>query len=126
MKLTQLLSHPIIQIISFCIIIVGSANFGGPYGFFLYHAVQEGYIYAIIGIAGIVVTLVSLINKKNAITIQFIGVTLMVISLLVFFFSSEHFMNMYAFKDVLPLLTLFLFIAIIALVVIKFLRRYKF
>ena len=126
MKLTQLLSHPIIQVISFCIIIVGSPNFGGPYGFFLYHAVQEGYIYAIIGIAGIVITLTGLISKENAITIQFIGATLMVISLLVFFFSSEHFMNMYAFKDVLPLLTLFLFIAIAALIIIKFLKRYKF
>jgi hypothetical protein len=125
MKLMQLLSHPVIQIISFCIIIVGSANFGGPYGFFLYHAVQEGYVYAIIGIAGIVITIASIIGKENAITIQFIGAALMVISLLVFFFSSEHFMNMYAFTDVLPLLTLFLFIAITALIVIKFLRRYK-
>lgn len=126
MKILQILSNPLAQIISFCIILVGSANFGGPYGFFLYRAGQEGYLFAIIGIAGIIITLISLfLQERSKLTLQFSGALLMIISLLVFFFSSQHFMNMYAFKDVLPLLTLFLFIAIIVLVTRQFFKMFN-
>lgn len=125
MKLIQIFSSPVVQIITFCIILVGSAEFGGPYGFFLYRAVQEGYLYAIAGIIGILITALSFSNNSRNSVIQFSGLVLMVLSLLIFFFSSEDFMNMYVFKQVLPLVTLLLFIMVVVAVTSKFLKAYK-
>jgi len=126
MKIIQILSGPAVQILSFCIILVGSPEFGGPYGFFLYHALLEAYVFAVIGVAGIIITALSFINNgKKVIVIQFIGALTMIASLLVFFFSSDHFMNMYAFTQIIPLLTLFLFIAIVALITRRFFRMYN-
>lgn len=126
MKLLQFLSNPLVQVFSFCIILVGSANFGGPYGLFLYHAGMEWHIYAVIGIISVVVTLISFfLQDRKRYMVQFGGAILMVISLLVFFFGSDNFMNMYAFRDAIPLLTLFLFIVIIILVSRRFFKVYN-
>lgn len=109
------------QLASFCIILVGSAYFGGPYIWFLYHAVQELYSYAVFGWMAIVITLASVFMRGYGRTVmQFIGACLMVVSLLVFFFSSEGFMNMYVYRQLLPLLTLALFVAVIVFVFRKF------
>jgi hypothetical protein len=119
----KILGHPAMQLFSFCIILVGSAYFGGPYIFFLFHAVQEGYLYAIIGCAAIAITLASVfLRGKSSERLQFTGVALMVLSLLVFFFSSEHFMNMYVYRQIVPLLTLVLFITVAVVVTRKFLN----
>jgi len=109
------------QLASFCIILVGSAYFGGPYIWFLYHAVQELYSYAVFGWMAIVCTAVGLfLRGYGRVVMQFVGACLMVVSLLVFFFSSGNFMNMYVYRQMLPLLTLALFVAVIVFVVKKF------
>ena len=119
--LTKILSHPVAQLFSFCILLVGSAYFGGPYIYFLWHAVQEFLAYAIFGWMGIIITICALFfqGRSNAV-LQFIGGCVMVVSLLVFFFSAEHFMNMYVFRQILPLITLGLFVAVMVFVVKKF------
>ena len=120
MILSKIFSHPLMQLLSFLIILVGSAYFGGPYGFFLYHAMQLGYIYAIIGCIAVVITLASVFMRGKAMDLmQFIGSILMVLSLLVFFFSSQHFINMHAFREIIPFLTLLLFVTVTVLVVRK-------
>ncbi|MBN8837164.1 MAG: hypothetical protein J0I09_07895 [Sphingobacteriia bacterium] len=118
MKIIQWLSHPLMQIISFCFLLVGSPYFGGPFIFFLYHAFFEAYAYALIGMVAIVVTLVSLFIPAKG-YLQLTGLILMVASLLVFFFSSQHFMNASVFREGAPLLTLVLFVMISIFVVKK-------
>lgn len=123
MTIRKILSHPLLQLIAFCIILVGSPYFGGPYVYFLYHAVREALPYAIIGWIGIAITISGLFfRSKRENVLQFIGAAIMVVSLLVFFFSSENFMNMYAFKEVLPLMTLLLFALVVAFVFQKFIK----
>lgn len=123
MTIVKILGHPVMQLFSFCIILVGSAYFGGPFIFFLFNAVQEAYVYAIIGWMGLTATLASLfLRGRGMLVMQFIGIVLMVASLLVFFFSAQHFMNMYVYRQVVPLLTLGLFVAVTCVVVRKFLN----
>lgn len=118
MTIISLFSHPVTQIISFCIILVGSPYFGGPYGFFLYHAFLEVYPFAIIGVLAIGVTLISLFFPARG-YMQLAGLLLMIASLAVFFLSSQNFMNAAAIREVLPLLTLLLFITVAVLVTKK-------
>lgn len=125
MKLAQVLSHPVVQIISFCIILISGPYFGGPYGFYLFHAVQEGYAFAIVGVLAIIVTLLSAFVYRP--TLQLSGTALMLASLAIYF-TPPHGKNSYdGFVQVVPLITMALFVIIIILVVqrnILKLRRY--
>lgn len=123
MVLSKILSHPLMQLFSFCVILVGSAYFGGPYIWFLYHAVQEVYAYAVFGCLALAITVAAIFFRgRGQAVLQFIGACVMVLSLLIFFFSSAHFMNMYVYRQVLPLLTLGVFVAVIVFVVQKFIK----
>jgi len=115
MKFMQVLSHPLLQVISFSIILVGSPYFGGPYIFFIYRALLEGYTFAIIGTIAILVTLLSLILPAKG-YIQLGGLLLMIASLAVFFLSSQNFMNASTLREMIPLLTLLFFVVVVAFV----------
>ncbi len=111
----QVLSHPLLQVISFSIILVGSPYFGGPYIFFIYRALLEGYTFAIIGIIAILVTLLSLFLPAKG-YMQLGGLALMIASLAVFFLSSQNFMNTSTLRELIPLLTFLFFVAVAAFV----------
>jgi hypothetical protein len=111
----QVLSHPLLQVISFSIILVGSPYFGGPYIFFIYRALLESYPFAIIGTIAILVTLLSLILPAKG-YIQLGGLLLMIASLVVFFLSSQNFMNASTLREIIPLLTLLFFVVVVAFV----------
>jgi hypothetical protein len=66
MKWSNIFTHPITQIFSFCIILISGSYIGGPYIFFLYHAAQEGIAFAITGLLGITLCLASLVIYKSA------------------------------------------------------------
>ena len=120
MKYLQILSHPVTQTISFCMVLVGSPYFGGPFGFFIYHSALEGYVYGIVGIVAIIITLVALLLKdKIGSYVQFSGLLLMLLSMGIFFFSSQHFINADTFNEALPLLTLLLFLVVMVFVARK-------
>lgn len=120
MKYLQILSHSVTQVISFCMVLVGSPYFGGPFGFFIYHSALEGYAYGVIGILAVVATLMAVfVKNKLGSYIQFGGLLLMVLSLGIFFFSSQHFINANTFHEALPLLTLLLFLVVVVFVARK-------
>lgn len=120
--LVKILSHPLAQCLSFCFILTGSPYFGGPYVYFLYHAVQEKLLYAVTGWAGITCTLLSLLPGLRR-QLQLAGLGLMAGSLLLLAFSSQGFMAIYAWTDLVPALSLLLFISIAATVVWRWGRR---
>jgi CHASE2 domain-containing sensor protein len=116
-RIRYLLTHPLIQIISFCILLVGSPNFGGPYGLFVYHSALKGYVYGVTGIPVIVITLVSLAVKgKIRVQMQLAGIAWMLLSLGIFFFSPHHFINASTFDDIVPLSTLLLLITTVLVI----------
>lgn len=89
--------HPFMQLFSFCIVLVGSAYFGGLLYVFISRCAGSIYVCA---------NLLYRVGYNNRVfmrgygrtVMQFIGACLMVVSLFVFFFSSEHFMNMYVYR----------------------------
>lgn len=125
MKLIQILTNPLVQVISFCIILVGSPEFGGPFGFFIFHAAQEGYAFAIIGAIAIVLTLAPFIMTRISSYLQISGSLLMVISFLLYIFSSTHFRNVSTFHEIIPLATLLIFVIVIILVLQKNIAQLK-
>jgi hypothetical protein len=122
MKLENIFAHPLLQLVSFSILLVGSAYFGGPYIYFLFHAAQEGYIYGIIGALAIIVTIVAIFYSNRY--VQVAGLALMVLSLMVFFIGGKL-SNAYTFHQIVPFLTLALFIGVSVAISLKFVRYLK-
>ncbi|HWB27698.1 MAG TPA: hypothetical protein VG738_19620 [Chitinophagaceae bacterium] len=119
----KILSYPLLQLFAFCILLVGSPYFGGPYIFFLYHGVQEILAYAVIGwMAAAMAVCAVFFSGRGAAVLQFISAILMFVSLVVFIFSSGHFMNIYVWRQFVPILTLLLFLGVMILVVRKFIK----
>jgi hypothetical protein len=110
MKWSNIITHPITQVFSFCIILISGSYIGGPYIFFLYHAAQEGIAFAIIGLLGITLCLASLVIYKSA--LQLAGTLMMVLSLVIFFWSPRWHNSCGTFSEPLPLVTILLFIII--------------
>jgi len=115
MKWGNIITHPITQVFSFCIIIISGSYIGGPYVLFLYHAAQEGIAFAILGILGITLCLGSLFKYKSV--LQIAGTLIMVLSLLVFFWSPRWHNSSGTFNEPVPLATILLFIIISALTI---------
>jgi len=115
MKWSNIITHPITQVFSFCIILISGPYIGGPYIFFLYHAAQEGIAFAIIGLLGITLCLASLIIYKSA--LQLAGTLMMVLSLVIFFWSPRWHNSSGTFSEPLPLVTILLFIIISVLTI---------
>jgi len=117
MKWSNIFTHPITQIFSFCIILISGSYFGGPYIFFLYHAAQEGIAFAIIGLLGIILCLASMLVYKSG--LQFAGTLIMLLSLVIFFWSPRWHNSSGTFNEPLPLATILLFIIISVLTISK-------
>lgn len=119
-RLTQLFAHPLMQGLSFSIILVGSPYFGGPYLIFVCGSFMEGYLFGILGIIGIVLTLVSLrVNFQSH--MQIAGLLSMLASLAVFFLSSKNGQNASTMQELVPLVTLALFVVVCICVIRKLL-----
>jgi hypothetical protein len=117
MKWSNIITHPITQVFSFCIILISGSYFGGPYIFFLYHAAQEGIAFAITGLLGITLCLASLVIYKS--TLQLAGTLMMVLSLVIFFWSPRWHNSSGTFSEPVPLATILLFVIITVLTISK-------
>jgi hypothetical protein len=117
MKWSNIFTHPITQVFSFCIILISGSYFGGPYIFFLYHAAQEGIAFAITGLLGITLCLASLVIYKSA--LQLAGTLMMVLSLVIFFWSPRWHNSSGTFSEPVPLATILLFVIITVLTISK-------
>ena len=117
MKWSNIITHPITQVFSFCIILISGSYIGGPYIFFLYHAAQEGIAFAIIGLLGITLCLASLVIYKSA--LQLAGTLMMLLSLVIFFWSPRWHNSSGTFSEPVPLATVMLFLIISVLTISK-------
>jgi hypothetical protein len=106
-NIREIFTNPIVLIISFSIILIGSPYFGGPYLFFLIGSLSEGLAYGIIGITGILVALSTLFLKNMK--VRFLSNCLMILSLLIYFTGAPFDNFRVTFFDIIPLLTIVLF-----------------
>ena len=118
--LFKILTSPIVQIIVFSWILVGSDYFGGFYLYFLVGGLSGGEAYAITGCLGIAVLAVQQFYSKKI--LQVIGTTCLIGSLLLFYFGHVNGPKQISFTEILPLLSLISFCVIQALVLLKLIR----
>lgn len=121
MKFVQILSHPVIQIASFCIILISGPYFGAPYAFYLFHAVQQGHAFAVVGIIAILINLASAFIYRPI--LQLTGTILMVISLVIYFTPPNGKNSYDGFVQVVPLITMILFVIITVTVIQRNISR---
>ncbi len=121
-SLLRILTHPIIQLISFSWILVGSAHFGGPFLFFVVGGITDAQLYAIVGVSGIVLLGMLVFYSKPI--FQLLATICCIASLLLFFMGSSNSKAHISFSETLPLITLIIFCLIQILVILK-LTRWK-
>lgn len=115
----KFLTNPLTQIASFCIILISGDAFGGPYAMYLYHAALSLIPYGTIGVIAILLTFAGFLPRLA--WLQLAGLLCMWASFIIFFYNSmQNVTN--TFKEVLPLLTIILFIVINASVIKKFIQ----
>lgn len=118
--LFKILTQPIVQIIVFSWILVGSAYFGGFYLYFLVGGISRGEGYAITGCLGIAVLSVQQFYAKKL--LQAIGSACLIGSLFNFYFGQVNGPKHISFTEILPLLSLISFCVIQVLVLLKLIR----
>ncbi len=110
------MSHPVMQLISFSIIMIGGEIFAAPYLWYVRYASADGQVFAIVGVIAMMVSLVSIPVRRYG--LQLLGLTIMWVSLIIFFAQAHHKASMFQFP--ITEITLLLFIAVSVSVLIKY------
>lgn len=119
-NLFSFLTHPIIQILSFSWILVGSPYFGGPYLFFVVGAATQFEWFGVLGVAGVFLLAFCLFFNRRL--LQLAGSICCIFSIALFFFNSSYDNALVTIEDWLALLTLILFVLIHTLTLYKLFR----
>lgn len=113
-------SHPVLQLISFSIIMIGGEIFALPYLWYVRYGSADGQIFALTGLVAIVITLGSIVIKRFR--LQLWGLILMWVSLIIFLCQSCDKAGLSEFP--ITEITLFLFIAVSVSVVLKHIKNH--
>lgn len=114
MKLINIITHPVLVIISFCLILISGEHFGGFFLLYILMAIPHGGIHAILALVGTGLILFSYAKYKREsklfidILLNILGVFCLYASLLVFFYNSWDY-NEGTFQQSVPLSSLALF-----------------
>lgn len=114
--LFKAMSHPVMQLISFSIIMIDGEIFAAPYLWYVRYASTDGQLFAIVGVIAMLVSLVSIFVRRYL--LQLAGLALMWLSLLIFFFQAHNKAGMFQFP--ITELSLLLFLAVSVSVLIKY------
>lgn len=130
MKVINILTHPIVLIASFLLIIISGRAFGGFYFFYLTVGLAGGHIHSLLGFAGAIGLVLSNQVKQNSImlkyTIRILSALLLAGSIYAFFTNDRDHYNFGTFYQTVPqvMLALFAFVWIAFLLkqVVLFIR----
>ncbi|MDB5229623.1 MAG: hypothetical protein JWN76_428 [Chitinophagaceae bacterium] len=122
MKPISILSHPIIQFISFCVILIIGREWGAPYAWYVLFALRAGMTFSVLGVAGIVLTLVCIFVLRRY--LQLPALFLMWASLIAFLSQLNLPNRLTVTMQPLALVTILFFSTITFFVIYK-LKRWK-
>lgn len=117
MKLINILTHPVLVIISFCLILVSGEHFGGFYLLYILMAIPHGGIHAVLALigSGLVLFSYAKYNRQSKVFIELLlnilGVFGLYASLWLFFYNSWDY-NDGTFRQTVPLISFALFGAV--------------
>lgn len=83
---TSIFSHPLTQLLSFCVILINGQVFAAPYGWYIRYALPDGEWFAYVGAAAIGVTVLGFFTWRRI--LQGSGLLLMWLSLILFIGQS--------------------------------------
>ena len=116
MKLFKFFSHPLLLILLFCAILISGQSFGGFYLMYLVMALPGGAGFSIVAAIGIGLIIFNLLKLKRSkqyrieAIVNIIGACLLILSLIMFFHNDKNNYNQQTFYQVVPMLTIMLFI----------------
>ena len=125
MKTFNILTHPVVLIISFLFILISGEHLGGFYLMYLLLALPHGGVHALLGLLGIALLMFSYVKYKRAYKgfvepgLNIVSVCCMVLSLFFFFYRDKKGYNDGTFEQLVPQITLILFAVLSLLFIIK-------
>ncbi len=117
MKLINIITHPVLVLVSFCVILISGEHFGGFYLLYIMMALPHGGIHAVLALIGAGLVLFSYAKYKRGskffidLLLNIVGVFALYGSLLLFFWNSWEY-NDQTFQQGLPLFTIILFVVL--------------
>lgn len=114
----NILVHPVVQLLSFSIILIGGSSFAGPFLFFIIGSSFSGGAYGITGLIAIAFTILSLYKPLHR-SFQTTGLLLMWVSLGICFYNMPAENWETTFEQIVPILTVLLFIAVSSMVLLQ-------
>ena len=121
MKAINIISHPLILIIAFSLIIISGQHLGGVYLLYILLALPHAGIHAVLAVSGICILIFSNYKFKRSFTylieplLNIGGVILLILSLFFFFLSDSSQYNDSTFYQLFPQISLAVF-AILAII----------
>lgn len=114
MKIINILTHPVLVISLFCLVLISGESFGGFYLLYILMALPHGGIHAVLALAGMVFILFSFAKYKRQSKffidplLNILGVFSLYLSLFLFFKNSWSY-NDQTFEQTVPIITYILF-----------------
>ena len=121
MKAIRIITNPIIVLISFLLILISGEHWGGFYILYLILALPHGGTHALLGLVGIIALSLAMYARyhrrdgndlRTSSLISLGGVLFMAGSLLSFFMQKGGEYNYQTFTQIVPLLSLIIFIVL--------------
>ncbi len=118
MNIFRIILSPFVIVLSFLLIVISGEQVGGFYFVYLSRALPHGTLYVILAIAGILILLLNLIkpiwnNPFFKSIINQVGGLSLLMSVYVFFFSDSTEYNLNTFSQVVPLITILVFLLLV-------------
>lgn len=118
MKLKTIISAHSTMIVSYCLILISGYSFGGFYSFYILLGLRYGALHSLLAVMGILVIVISRYRLKTSqpgptdLVLNFAGVGLLYLALFCFFFKDDSGYNLQTFYQLIPLLSIILFLII--------------
>jgi hypothetical protein len=118
MKAIKIIRNPLWLILSFLFIIISGEHWGGFYLLYILLSLPHGSVHAIIGIAGIILLTTAYLKYKQGemsparTVINISGLLFLILSLFLFFFNDKQGYNSGTFYQLVPLVSLGVFLLI--------------
>lgn len=125
MKLRLLITHPYTLIISFLFILISGEHLGGFYAFYLLLALPSAGIHSLLAFAGIILLIVNHYQRNGGVFSSkawaVVGAFLLLASLMVFFLQEGGQYNWGTFFQLIPLLTIAIFVILFIMFILELL-----
>jgi hypothetical protein len=118
MKAIRIVRNPVLLILSFLFIIISGEHWGGFYLLYILLSLPHGSVHAILGVAGIILLTTAYLKYEQgkispvSTVINILGLLLLILSLFLFFFNDKQGYNSGTFYQMVPLVSIGIFLTI--------------